>query len=158
MVVKFNFHLGKIHIFPLCQAQISALATRARVTLTFDWLAFVVKLVLVGSWTIAQGTRAIFQIQLSTKTSFTANANQSNESVTRARVASAYICAWYRRKNWFLPPWKLIITKVEIDFYHHRKENVWSHLTSLQKLPSTIYWCYVQRLFSIYFHYTNPII
>jgi len=49
--------------------------------------------VLVGSWTIAQGTRAIFQIQLSTKTSFTANANQSNESVTRARVASVDICA-----------------------------------------------------------------
>ena len=83
MVVKINFFL-------LCQAQISALATRARVPLTFDWLAFAVKLVLVGNWTIAQGTRAIFQIQLS---SFTANANQSNESVTRARVASADICA-----------------------------------------------------------------
>jgi len=32
----------------------------------------------------------------------------------------------------------LIITKVKIDFYHHRKENVWYHLTSLQKPPSTI--------------------
>jgi len=57
----------KINFFLLCQAQISALATRARGTLTFDWLAFAVKLVLVGSWTIAQGTRAIFQILLSTK-------------------------------------------------------------------------------------------
>ena len=101
MVVKFNFHRGKIHIFPLCQAQISALATRARVTLTFDWLAFAVKHVLVGSciWKIAQGrpnfpdTGAIFPIQLPTKTNFTANANQSNESVTRARVANADICA-----------------------------------------------------------------
>ena len=89
MVVKFNFF------------QISALATRARVTLIFDWLAFAVKLVLVGSciWKIAQGRRnfpdtgAKFLIQLPTKTSFTANANQSNESVTHARVASTEICA-----------------------------------------------------------------
>ena len=73
----------KINFFLLCQAQISALATRARVTLSLDWLAFAVKLVLVGSciWKIA------------TKTSFTVNANQSNESATRACVASADICA-----------------------------------------------------------------
>ena len=56
-----------------------------------------------------------------------------------------------QRGNWFLPPRKLIITTVEIDFYHHRKENVWFHLTSLLEPPSTINWCYVQRLFSIYF-------
>ena len=37
MVVKINFFL-------LCQAQIFVLATRARVTLTFDWLAFAVYL------------------------------------------------------------------------------------------------------------------
>ena len=90
MVVKINFFL-------LGQAQISVLTTRARVTLTFDWLAFAVKLVLVGCciWKriIAQGTRAIFQIQLPTKTSFTANANQSKVSITRARVASMKICA-----------------------------------------------------------------
>ena len=67
---------------------------------------------------IAQGTRAIFQIQLPTKTSFTANANQSNESVTRARVASTDNCAWHGRKNWFLPPWKLVFTTMEIDYYH----------------------------------------
>ena len=83
MVVKINFHGGKNQFFSLCQAQISALATHARVALSLDWLAFTVKLVLV----------AIFQMQLPTKTSFTANANQSNESVTRARVASADICA-----------------------------------------------------------------
>ena len=91
MVVKINFHGGKNQFFSLlCQAQISALATRARVTLTFDWLAFAVKLVFGA---IAQGTRAIFQIQLPTKTSFTANANQSNDSVIRARVASTEVCA-----------------------------------------------------------------
>ena len=91
MVVKINFHGGKNQFFSLlCQAQISALATRARVTLTFDWLAFAVKLVFGA---IAQGTRAIFQIQLSIKTNFTANANQSNESVTRERVGSADSCA-----------------------------------------------------------------
>ena len=97
MVVKTNFHGGKNQFFLPCQAQLSVLATRARVTLSLDWLAFAVKLVLVGCciWKriIAQGTRAIFQIQLPTKTSLTANANQSNESVTRARVASVDICA-----------------------------------------------------------------
>jgi len=48
MVVKFNFFL-------LCQAQISALAMRARVTLTFDWLALAVKLVLVRGKTCFGG-------------------------------------------------------------------------------------------------------
>ena len=106
MAVKINFHVGKNHFFLPCQAQTSVLATRAGVTLTFDWLALAVKLVLVGSciWKIAQGTHAIFQIQLPTKTSFTANASQSNESVSCARVASADIFAGHRRK---------------IDFYHH---------------------------------------
>ena len=86
MVVKINFFLP-------CQAQISALATRALVTLSLDWLAFAVKLVLVDSciWKIVRVPCAI--VQLPTKTSFTANANQSNVSVTRARVASAKICA-----------------------------------------------------------------
>ena len=61
MVVKINFHGVKNQFFLLGQAQIFMLATRARVMLTFDWLAFGVKLVLVGSciWKriIAQGTR-----------------------------------------------------------------------------------------------------
>ena len=58
MAVKINFHVGKNHFFLPCQAQTSVLATRAGVTLTFDWLALAVKLVLVGSciWKIAQGT------------------------------------------------------------------------------------------------------
>ena len=87
MVVKINFFL-------LCQAQIFALATRARVTLTFDWLVFAVKLCFGGQLdNCARYARNIFQIQLSTNTSFTANASQSNVSVTRARVASADICA-----------------------------------------------------------------
>jgi len=51
--------LVKIISFLLCQAQTSVLATRAGVTLTFDWLALAVKLVLVGSctWKIAQFSR-----------------------------------------------------------------------------------------------------
>jgi len=62
MVVKINFHGGKNQFFHLCQAQISVLATRARVMLTFDWLAFAVKLVLVGSciWKITQGGKNQF--------------------------------------------------------------------------------------------------
>ena len=53
--------------------------------------------------------------------SFTANANQSNESVNCARVVSTEVYAFHRgKKNWFLPPWILIFTTVEIDFYHRR--------------------------------------
>ena len=61
MVVKINFHGGKNHFSPLCQAQTSVLATRAGVTLTFDWLALAVKLVLVGSciWKIAPTLRNV---------------------------------------------------------------------------------------------------
>ena len=76
MVVKTNFHGGKNQFFLPCQAQISVLATRARVTLSLDWLAFAVKLVLVGSctWKIARVPCAIilFQIhvQQPTKTSY----------------------------------------------------------------------------------------
>ena len=57
MVVKINFFLP-------CQAQISALATRALVTLSLDWLAFAVKLVLVDSciWKIARVPCAIVQL------------------------------------------------------------------------------------------------
>ena len=94
MAVKTNFHRGKNQFFLPCQAQISALPTRARVTLSLDWLAFAVILVLVDSciWKIARVPCAIVQLPTKTK-SFTANANQSNVSVTRARVASAEICA-----------------------------------------------------------------
>ena len=54
-MVIINIHGGKNQFFILCQAQISALATRARVTLSLEWLAFAVKLVLVDSciWKIA---------------------------------------------------------------------------------------------------------
>ena len=66
----------KINFFLLRQAQISELATRARVMPSLDWLAFAVKPVSVDSciWKIAQGI-------------------QSNESVIRARVASTEVCA-----------------------------------------------------------------
>jgi len=59
MVVKINFHGGKNQFFLPCQALTSVLATRAGVTLTFDWLALAVKLVLVGSciWKIARSLR-----------------------------------------------------------------------------------------------------
>ena len=71
-----------------------SVATRAQVTLSFDWLAFAVKLV---RWP---------------RTSFTGNASQSNESVTCANVASAgKKIDFYHRGNWFLSPWKM-------DFYH----------------------------------------
>ena len=79
------------------------------------------------------------------RTSFTANASQSNESVTSAharghrtsscvtwaRLASQPVCGCYKgrklifivvdigsyhRGNWFLPPWKLIFTTVENSF------------------------------------------
>ena len=68
-MVIINIHGGKNQFFILCQAQISALATRARVTLSLDWLAFAVKLVLVDSciWKIARVPSAI--AQLPTKTS-----------------------------------------------------------------------------------------
>jgi len=52
------------------------------------------------------------------QTSFTANASKSNESVTCPRVAGTEVCGCYRGRNRFLPPWKLIFTTVEIDFYH----------------------------------------
>ena len=82
-MVIINIHVGKNQFFILCQAQISALATRARVTLSLDWLAFAVKLDSC-IWKIARGPCAI--VQLPTKTSFTANANQSNVSVTRVHA------------------------------------------------------------------------
>ena len=49
VVKKINFHGGKNQLFPLRHTQISVQSTRARVTLSFDWLAFAVKLVFVGS-------------------------------------------------------------------------------------------------------------
>ena len=57
------------------------------------------------------------------KTSFTANANQSNESITPARVAGTEIARVTGKKkidfttveNWFLPPLKLVFVTVEIE-------------------------------------------
>ena len=43
MVVKVNFHVVKNHVFFPCDAQTSVLATRAQITLSFDWLVFTVK-------------------------------------------------------------------------------------------------------------------
>ena len=47
------------------------------------------------------------------QTRFTANANQSNESVTCAYVADTEVCACHRGENSFLPTWKLIFTTLE---------------------------------------------
>ena len=44
-MLKINFHGGKKQFFPLWHAQTSVRATRAQVTLLFDWLAFAVKFV-----------------------------------------------------------------------------------------------------------------
>jgi len=41
---KINFHRGKNQFYFLWHTQISVLATRARVTVSFDWLAFAVNL------------------------------------------------------------------------------------------------------------------
>ena len=48
------------------------------------------------------------------RASFTANASQSNESVTCARVAGTEVCGCHRGR-------KLIFTTVEIDFYYRGK-------------------------------------
>ena len=47
-------------------------------------------------------------------TRFTANANQSNESVTCAHVADTEVCACHRGENLFLAMWKLIFTTLEL--------------------------------------------
>jgi len=49
-VVKINFHGGKNQFFPLSHAQTSVLGKRARVELSFDRLAFAVKLIVVGTF------------------------------------------------------------------------------------------------------------
>jgi len=103
--------------------------------------------------------------------SFTANANQSYESVTCARVASTEVCAchrgknliFYHRGNWFLPPWililqwKLIFTAVEIAFtileiyfYYHRN---W--FLSPWQLSFTTMVIYFYHSFIYYFYLYN---
>ena len=44
-VVKINFHGSKNEFYSPCHPQTSVSATCAQVTLSFDWLAFAVKLV-----------------------------------------------------------------------------------------------------------------
>jgi len=76
---------------------------------------------------------------------FTTNANQSNECYLCTQGGEQLILTpleidFYRRINWFLPPWKFIFTIVETAFYHHRKYivNVWFHLNSLLWSPSMV--------------------
>jgi len=64
-----------------------------------------------GSLRVSQGRKTHFYQRgnwFLPPSSFTANANQSNGSVTCAHGGN----------SWFLPPWKLIFTTVSIDFYH----------------------------------------
>ena len=57
-----------------------------------------------------------FPGKTSRKPKFTANANQSNENVTYARVAGTEVCACHRG-NKILPPRKLIFNTPEFEFY-----------------------------------------
>jgi len=94
-------------------------ATRAQATLSFDWLAFAVELVTLSFDWLAFAVKLVtlsfdwlaFAVNLfaGDRTSFTANASQSNESITCARVADTEVCGCNRRR-------KLIFTTVEIDF------------------------------------------
>ena len=97
--------------------------------------------------------------QFPTKTSFTANANQSNESVTLAQgklIFTTVKIDFYHCGKLiiitveidFLPPWKLIFTTVEIDFYHHAKliyGNLIFHLGKLILPP----WKFINNLWQV---------
>ena len=105
---KNQFPCGKNQFFLLCQAQISALATRARVTLSLDWLVFAVKLVLVDSciWKIARVPCVI--VQLPTKNKFYRECQPIK--------CERYLCTRSQRGNLRLTQEKkLIFTTVEID-------------------------------------------
>ena len=104
-MVIINIHGGKNQFFILCQAQISALATRARVTLSLDWLAFAVKLVLMDTciWKIARVSCAI--VQLPTKNKF----YRECQPIKSER----YPCTRSQHGNLRLTQEK------KIDFYHH---------------------------------------
>ena len=115
MVVKTNFHGGKNQFFLPCQAQISALPTRARVTLSLDWLAFAVKLVLVGSciWKIARTLG---------DNSLPDTAAHQNKFYRECQPIKSehYPCTRSKHENLRLTQEKkLIFNTVEIDFYHH---------------------------------------
>jgi len=93
-----------------------------QVTLSFDWLAFAVNLFggqrtsFTANASQSNESDTTFTANVSQSnesvTSFTVNASQTNESVICARVAGTEVC-------WCHGVWKLIFTTVEIDFYHH---------------------------------------
>jgi len=60
--------------------------------------------------------RRHFPVTAARQTSFTANANQSNECTVTAHVPGKEVCRCHRGKKWFLPPWKLIFTTAELIF------------------------------------------
>ena len=113
-MVKVNFHGGKNQFFPLWHAQSSVLATRVKVTLSYDWLAFAVKL-------------AMKQVLPRMPT------NQIRVLPVHAKPARKFARVtgekfdFYHLGYWFSPQWKLIFAAVEIaftileiDFYYHR--------------------------------------
>ena len=129
----------KINFLPRWHPQTSVPATRAQVTLSFDCQAFAVKLVW---WPANKLYRECQPKSNESVTNFTANASQSNESVTSftanaSQSNECYLCTrsrhrslrvsqgkkidFYHRGNWFLAPWKLIFTTLEIDFFHRGK-------------------------------------
>jgi len=86
MVVKINFHVGKNHFFsPVSGANFRAgYACRGNANI---WLVGTRGKTCFGGQLEnkqARYTRAMFQIQLPTKTSFTANANQYSIQCMRA--------------------------------------------------------------------------
>ena len=83
--------------------------TRAQVTLTFDWLAFAVKLACYPP-------------------NKRMPANQMRVLPVHALPTRKFAGVTVE-ENWFLPPWKLIFTTMEIDFYHCGNWNL-----TLQKL------------------------
>ena len=116
-----KFHGGKNQFSSPCHLQTSLTATSAQVALPFDWLTFAVKLVLAGhrtklyrecqpiKWECYLCTRAWPPNKL---VCYLCTPSQP----ASLRVSQGKKIDFYRRGNWFLPPWKLIFTTVEIDF------------------------------------------
>ena len=137
-MVKINFHgtyksistVLKINFHPPWHPQTSVPATRAQVTLSFAWLAFAVKTCHTLVWLAGIRGKTCHTLvwlagirgktcSTANRASFTANANQSNGSVTCARVAGTEVCGCHRgRKLIFYHPGNWFFTIVEIDFYY----------------------------------------
>ena len=112
----------KINFLPLWHPQTSVPATRAQVTLSFDWLAFAVKLV---RWPRTRFFRECQPIKWECYKFYReCQPNQIRVLQVLPRMpANCYLCTrsrhgslrvsrgkkidFYYRGNWFLPPWKI---------------------------------------------------